>query len=120
MNNEIYEIDKEKIIIDKVINKTIQKKKKYLKIIHKNNPNLLIKSIYFNNFIQFNSITQNFLHKSSTMFFPFVKKIVQLLQYPIADKLSFIMQKIVDEVLISGSRIENDDLKIYFKKILRK
>lgn len=111
-------MDFEKNILQKVINNTLKKKNKYLKIIKKNDSKLLIKSIFFKDFVNYNTITEKFLFQSSTLFFPFVKKIIKMLQYPCANKLSFIMQKIVDEVLITGSRIENDELKIYFRKIL--
>jgi len=107
---------KENQVFHSVIDDFISKKESNLKIIQKSNIDDILKNMFFQNPV--NDIQQKFLFQASTLFFPFVKKVVSLLQLPGVNRLSIIMQKMIDEVLIIGSRIYDQNLKIYFKKII--
>jgi len=104
----------EKNVLNNVIDKFIENKNKIIIDDIKET----VKKQFFQDFSPVNSYSELFLYKASTFFFPFVKKIVSIIQYPVANKLSCVMQSIIDEVLITGSRIEEEELKIYFKQVL--
>ena len=111
--NKTYIKSLEKNIFNSVIDNFIDQKNNYIESSVENT----LKSMFFDDFTEF-KYSEKFLYQASTFFFPFVKKLISILQYPVANKFSVIMQNIVDEVLITGSRINDPELKEYFKMIL--
>lgn len=108
-------------ILSKIVKDFICRKKYFLERMKDGSEGSkeIMEEVLFSDWINLNNTSQKFLYKSSTFFIPFVKKMVGLLQYPMANKMCGIMQYIFNEVIINISRIEDYNLRDYFKNTLK-
>jgi len=107
--------NKEQKFFDDFVGLFLEKKKWYDTLFAESDLEQLVELKFYRNFENYDLAYNKISYRVSSSFLPLAKNVVNVIQNPIMNKLSFILQKVVDENIIHLLRL--DDSK-YVQKIL--
>ena len=67
-------------------------------------------------FINWTSYQKKFLYNTSSIIIPFAKKLVQIINMPVFNKIAFILPYIINEAVVVGSGLKSEE--VYVKYVL--